>query len=366
MKRFIKYLFLAVIFSIPLQGMGQQKGASIAFQKKGHDFGNIKEEAGIVTYNFGFTNTGNEPLIIKRVTASCGCTSPSWTKQPVPPGAKGNIKVAFNPRNRVNKFNKSVSVYSNASQSVVNLRIYGNIIPKPRTIEDDYPYQIGPVRFKTNHMAFARVYKHKKKTTRIAIINTSDQNQTITFSQVPAQLKLQAVPATLKPKEKGVIEGVYDPDQVNDWGFIISRAVVVFNNDENRNNRLTISATISEDFSKFTPEQLAKAPVISFKEKSFDFGTMKQRSTVEHEFVFTNKGKSNLEIRKVRSSCGCTVVAPKEKVILPGKSSSIKAVFSSGTRVGRQNKSITIISNDAKNSTVVVRLSGIVEAPKAK
>lgn len=366
MKR-LMYIFIVTGFILtPFALNAQQKGAVIAFQKTGHDFGNIREEAGIVTYDFEFTNTGNEPLVINRVTASCGCTTPNWSRKPIGPGEKGFIKVAYNPRNRPNKFNKSVTVYSNASKSVVTLRIFGNVIPKPRTIEDDYPYQIGPVRFKTNHMAFAKVFKHQKKTNRINIINTSDNEQAISFDQVPAQIKLKAIPPVLKPKQKGIIEGVYDPDLVNDWGFIISRANVVFNNSKNQNNRLTISATISEDFSKLSPEQLAKAPAITLKEKVFDFGSMDQRKTVEHEFVFTNTGKSNLEIRKVRSSCGCTAVSPKEKVIHPGQSSSIKAIFSSGTRIGRQNKSITIITNDPKNPTVIVRLTGNVNDPNKK
>jgi len=73
-----------------------------------------------------------------------------------------------------------------------------------------------------------------------------------------------------------------------------------------------------------------------------------------------------LIIRKVNSSCGCTAVSPKEKVIRPGQSSSIKAVFSSGTRVGRQNKSITVITNDPKSPNLVLRVTGEVEVPSTE
>ena len=365
MRKIKATLVILAFIAIQYSTLAQQTGSTIAFEEKIHDFGNIKEEAGLATYDFKFKNTGNQPLILNKVTASCGCTSPTWTKEPIPPGGDGSIKVAYNPKNRPNKFNKSITVYSNATQKVVALRITGNVIPKPRTIEDDFPFMIGNVRFKTNHMAFVKVPQGQKKTVSIQVINTSDQNQTISFSQVPGHLKLEAHPATLKPKEKGVITGVYDAGLVNDWGFIINRVSVNYNGKENRNNRLTISATISEDFSNMTPEQIANAAKIEFTEKVFNFGKMKQRSTAEHSFTFKNTGKSDLLIRKVRSSCGCTAVTPAKTTIKPGGTSQIKAIFNSGTRVGRQNKSITIITNDPKNPNMVLRVTGEVEAPES-
>ncbi len=365
MRKIKATMAILAFIAIPYSMYAQQTGSTIAFEEKIHDFGNIKEEAGLATYDFKFKNTGNQPLILNKVTASCGCTSPTWTKEPVPPGGGGSIKVAYNPKNRPNKFNKSITVYSNASQKVVALRITGNVIPKPRTIEDDFPFLIGNIRFKTNHMAFVKVTKDQKKTVSIQVINTSDQDQTISFSQVPAQLKLQAQPVTLKPKEKGVITGIYDASLVNDWGFVISRVSVTYNGKEDRNNRLTISATISEDFSNMTPEQIEDAAQIVFTEKVFNFGKMKQKSTVEHNFTFKNTGKNDLLIRKVRSSCGCTAVTPSETTIKAGGTSQIKAIFNSGTRVGRQNKSITIITNDPKNPNTVLRVTGEVEAPES-
>lgn len=364
MKHFISSLLLTLMLSTAFHLGAQQKLASISFEGQTHDFGNIKEEAGIVSYDFAFTNTGSQPLIINRVAASCGCTTPSWTKKPVPPGEKGYVKIAYNPKNRPNKFNKSATVYSNADKNVVSLRVSGNVIPKPRTIEDDFPFVIGDLRFNTNHMAFVKVFKSQKKAVSVQVINMSDEVQTITFDMVPKHLKLTASPQTLKPKQKGTIQGIYDANLVNDWGFIVSRVMIVENDNKDRKNLLTISATVTEDFGSLSKTELAAAPKIEFTEKVFNFGKMQQRTAVEHDFVFKNTGKSDLMIRKIKSSCGCTAVSPKEKIIKPGQSSSIKAIFSSGTRVGRQNKSITVITNDPKFSTIVLRVTGEVEVPK--
>lgn len=365
MKHFISSLILTLILSTGFHLSAQQKMASISFEGQTHDFGNIKEEAGVVSYDFVFTNTGSQPLIINRVTASCGCTTPSWTKEPVPPGGKGYVKIAYNPKNRPNKFNKSATVYTNANRNVVSLRVSGNVTPKPRTIEDDYPFVIGDLRFNTNHMAFVKVFKDQKKSVSVLVVNTTDKDQTITFDMVPKHLQLTASPQTLKPNQKGTIHGSYDANLVNDWGFVVNRVMIVYNDAKDRKNLLTISATITEDFGSLSKTELATAPKIEFEEKVFNFGKMQQRTSVEHDFVFKNSGKSDLVIRKIKSSCGCTAVSPKEKVIKAGQSSSIKAIFSSGTRVGRQNKSITVITNDPKFSTVVLRVTGEVETPKA-
>lgn len=365
MKKVISGLIVGILLIMPWYISAQQTGATVAFENKAHDFGDIKEEAGLATYDFKFKNTGNQPLIVNKVTASCGCTTPKWTKEPIAPGKDGYIQVAYNPKNRPNKFNKSVTVYSNANPKVVSLRITGNVIPKPKTIEDDYPFLIGDVRFKTNHMAFVKVYKDEKKTVSIQVVNTSGQNQSISFTQVPKHLKLTPNPTTLKPNQKGTITGTYDASSINDWGFIVDRVQVNYNNKEDRKNRLTISATVSENFTNLTADQLASAAVMDINERVFNFGEIKQKESVEHSFVFKNSGKSDLIIRKVSSSCGCTAVSPKEKVIKPGQSSSIKAIFSSGTRVGRQNKSITVITNDPKTPNLVLRVTGEVAAPAA-
>ncbi len=75
-----------------------------------HDFGKFKEEAGKQTYNFTVMNTGNQPLVIQNIVASCGCTTPEWTKNPIPPKGSGTITAIYDPANRPGVFNKTLSV----------------------------------------------------------------------------------------------------------------------------------------------------------------------------------------------------------------------------------------------------------------
>lgn len=108
----------------------QDNPPKAAFDKTEHDFGKVKEVAGSVTTEFTFTNTGKSPLIIQRASASCGCTTPDYTKEPILPGKTGKIIVSYNTVGRPGSFNKTVTVFTNVPDEIYTLRIKGEVIPK--------------------------------------------------------------------------------------------------------------------------------------------------------------------------------------------------------------------------------------------
>jgi len=126
MKR-ISFLMLSFIFSLGIIA----QTAVITFEKNTHDFGKIKEQDGLATYRFTFKNTGNSPLVVNRVHASCGCTIPDWTKEPILPGKSGTIQASYNPAGRPGPFLKTISVFSNAGPNAVTLTIKGEVTPRP-------------------------------------------------------------------------------------------------------------------------------------------------------------------------------------------------------------------------------------------
>lgn len=116
-----KFLFLAVVLGLASHAFAQQApaaekkdGAVISFEKKTHDFGDIYQ-GDKVEHTFAFTNTGTEPLIITNVQVSCGCTLPkAWPRDPIPPGGKGEVTIAFNSAGKSGRQNKPVTIISNA------------------------------------------------------------------------------------------------------------------------------------------------------------------------------------------------------------------------------------------------------------
>jgi len=127
------FLFSAILlFAVALNGKAQTADSTlvIKFENTVHDYGTI-EQGSDGTYEFKFTNEGKTPLILSNVRSSCGCTVPSWTKEPVAPGKEGAIKVVYN-TNGVGNFNKSITVNSNASNAQVVLQIKGSVTAKPQ------------------------------------------------------------------------------------------------------------------------------------------------------------------------------------------------------------------------------------------
>jgi len=101
----------------------------ISFDTDVMDYGTV-EYNGDGLREFIFTNTGKEPLIISRAKGSCGCTVPTWPKEPIMPGEKGAIKVKY-ATNRAGRFTKTVTISSNAKTPSKRLTIKGTVKPKP-------------------------------------------------------------------------------------------------------------------------------------------------------------------------------------------------------------------------------------------
>jgi len=106
-------------------------GPEVTFEKTVHDFGTVNQH-GNATYEFKYTNSGNEPLIISNAKGSCGCTVPYWSKEPLQPGGSSTIKVKYDSK-RVGPINKSVTVTSNSTSSPTKIiRIKGTIKAAPK------------------------------------------------------------------------------------------------------------------------------------------------------------------------------------------------------------------------------------------
>ncbi len=103
--------------------------ADIVFETELIDYGTIEHNAD-GNREFKFKNTGKEPLIISNCTGSCGCTVPTWPKEPIKPGATSAIKVHY-ATDRIGAFEKTVTVTSNAKSATKVLKIKGNVKPDP-------------------------------------------------------------------------------------------------------------------------------------------------------------------------------------------------------------------------------------------
>ncbi len=132
----MKYTFLmltALLFST--LNLSAQSGPQLTFEFETFDFGDLKE-GDKAEVDFIFKNTGSESLVLSEVRASCGCTTPFWSKEPVMPGEEGRISVKYDTKGRIYPFNKAVTVTSNAGPETKRIFIKGNVTGANNPKED--------------------------------------------------------------------------------------------------------------------------------------------------------------------------------------------------------------------------------------
>lgn len=135
MKRLVSYMVM-LVWGITMT-FAQTK-AEIKFDKTTHNFGEFSESNPKVTYTFTFTNVGDGPLVIHQAVASCGCTVPEYTQEPVLPGKTGTIKVTYNGEGRYpGHFKKSITLRTNATTEMVRLFIEGDMKAKGEEVKKE-------------------------------------------------------------------------------------------------------------------------------------------------------------------------------------------------------------------------------------
>ena len=107
----------------------EENGPDFKFEETKHDFGDVIQGNNVEHY-FKFTNVGKEPLIISRIVTTCGCTAPTYPKEPIKPGESGKIKIVFNSTGKMGRQNKVVTILSNSVNQKEQLFIVANIIPE--------------------------------------------------------------------------------------------------------------------------------------------------------------------------------------------------------------------------------------------
>ncbi len=99
---------------------------TLKFEETEFDFGTV-DQGEKVTHVYKFANTGSEPLIISNAKGSCGCTVPSWPKEPIPVGGSGEIQVQFDSKGKKNKQSKKVTITANTDPAQTFLTIKGEV-----------------------------------------------------------------------------------------------------------------------------------------------------------------------------------------------------------------------------------------------
>lgn len=353
--------FLFLVFLILGNPGYAQLVEPLFFNKKIHDFGEIIEADGAVEFEFTFTNNSVRPVKILSVQASCGCTTPGWSAEPVAVGKAGSIKASFDPKSRPGYFNKSLTVTTDLDKAPIVLQIKGSVVDKRTATDRSLSAVNGNLRLKNNSFNLGKIYVNKPAVTQeFEIMNAGPVKFDFTKIEAPAYIKIET-PVSLKPAERGEIKVTYDAKLRNQYGFLSDKIDVHTTDSMNPIKSFSVYATAEEYFPLLTTAEQAKAPSLLISTYAIDFARVKKGAVIEQSFTFQNKGKLDLEIRHIQSNCSCLIATAEKKKIKPGESTSIKWVFTTSGRTGTQNKAITIYSNDPRNPVQRVTFSGYIE-----
>lgn len=356
----MKKLLLAItLLGTFLSGQAQQTTV-VQFDKTEHNFGAIKEVNGPVTCEFTFRNMGQEPFIISSVEASCGCTTPSYSKDPVKPGKYGFIKAIYDPKNTEGDFNKLITVVGNTNQGPFYLTIKGNTMARPRTILDEYPALMGNLRFPVNHIVLGDLGTRQLDTAYIKIYNPSAKNIRLLRMKGPDHIWTKMLPVTIDSKQVLQIPFMFSAYRKNELGYVFDRIQLITDDDQMPEKELIIVANIKIAYNKQSPEQMVNAPKIVFDTLEHDFGTIREGDVVTYEFKVKNTGIDPLIIYNVKSSCGCTTTIAGMDKLNSGQESTIKVQFNSKGKNGKYEGTITVNSSDPNNTDMFLTISAMV------
>ena len=336
----------------------------ITFEKTDHDFGKINEADGRVSVVFEFKNEGMSPLVLSNVRASCGCTTPTWTKEPVEPGQKGSITVTYNPNGRPGRFQKTVTITSNATEPTTRVYIKGEVIPKSAQPVNKYPVTIGALSLKGKVVDLGTITKGENKSGELEYANLTKEDHHVELRINPADSYLinQVTLADIQPEKSGKFIFAFDSNDPRLYGPVELSAFVVVDgkkiNDES--HKLTIKANFVEDFSKMTVEEKQQAPIMEAAAEQ-DAGKVASGKVLRFMFPIKNIGVDPLEVRRVYcADKNLTLKAPK--AIKSGKKGAINLEINAKEMTpGAYSREVIVITNDYANPTKRIKINFFVE-----
>ena len=345
----IKRLILALTAIISITPAWAQQGAQILSDELTYNFGTIAEADGFASHTFTIKNTGDAPLVITRVTASCGCTRPEWTKSPIAPGKTGEVKITYNPKGRPGPFYKTVSIFSNGKKGSYSLAIKGNVTPKPSQPVFTYPYSIGDLKLHTKTVLFSSIRPEETLGEKINIKNEGKTS------------------ATLQPDEVGAITILMDAKVLKRKGRVSTLLPIMIQSAGKKevSGEIQISANVIDNFSKLSAADKAQAPIAELSGTLLEFGKLPNKKNivpliggkVSGTFEITNAGKTPLTIYSVTCDDERVDLSGGKKELKPGATATFKVTLRPKEIKTKLEALINVVCNDPNGPIRLIKVT---------
>ncbi len=353
----MKRTLLVILCAVFVTTAAFAQGKPIAkFEKTTHDFGQVTEDDGNISYKFLLTNDGDAPLVISNVTASCGCTTPDWTKEPIAPKGKGSVTVTYGAKGRPGPIGKTVSVYTNQGDAPIVLSIKGNVNPKPLAPEEKFPLQIGDMRMRAMVVNYGNLAINAQRSQTLDIFNAGKTALTLRYNNLPKYITIKTEPATIPANTEGKLVITFDPAIAKAYGkYEGNIGVIVNNNASVENNKIVYQAVVIDDFANVNN---ATAPKIGVGTGYFNFGPFSEKGAKTTQVLkLSNSGQSDLLIRRISCDNPNVTVSIPKSAIKKGEIVDIKVTVQPKKITEVTNATLTIVTNDPVSTVRDLRVT---------
>ena len=325
-----------------------------------HNFGAFDEDSGPVTANFTLLNTGDEPIQILAARASCGCTSPKYTRKPIAPGDTTSIAVTYDPAGRPGKFTKYVGVELSGGLESVKLYVTGTVVGSPKSIQARFPADAGDnMSLSRSAVMFGQMKKGTTRTFNLTAYNKSKNAIHPVIGHMPPYISADIVPQEVPAGDQVTFILYFNSTKCPLYGLVADTLAISTGVAQDQPFLLPVTAMVEEDFSKLSPKQLHDAPVATLSDSNVDFGKIDRSTPLSASVTIKNTGKSRLTVRRVYSSDPGVSASISKSDIKPGKDAVIDIKVDPAKIPGDiLNYRIAIITNDPVNPTQTIRLLG--------
>ena len=321
------------------------------------DCGNVIYEQP-VTAKFEMQNMSSNPISIKDVKTSCGCTTVEYPKGQIAPGESFVVNATYDSR-QMGHFFKDIALYSDASQQPFYLQIRGVVVEEIIDFAGQYPYTIADLNVDRNDVEFDDVNRGDRPVQKINIRNASSKSVSPVVMHLPSYMQAQVSPTTLQPGRQGTISLILDSKKVRDYGLTQTSVFLgMYPGDKvHPDKEISVSTVLLPAFTEMTETQMQYAPKLGLSAEELNIafnGKAKKTETI----IIENLGRSELDISSLQMFTSGMKVKLNKTKLQSGEQAKLKiTVDAKEIKKARSKPRVLMITNDPKKPKVIINVN---------
>lgn len=352
----VKRIFLGVFGLIVAEALGAQPRLDVL-----RDVANMGEVMFQLPSKVSFTlrNTGTEALSITEVIPSCGCTAVDWTREPIAPGAEGEVTAVYDAR-MLGVFQKDLEVYTNVSDEPFYLHMQGRVVSKLSDYSGSFPVDLGNVRLNTNNIEFDNVNRGDHPVVELQIVNLDRRSYKPYLMHLPPYLSARYFPEALNGGRIGKIMLTLDSEKLHQMGLTQTSIYLArkVGDKVSEDNEITVSSVLLPDFSSLSAKDRELAPRMRLSADTLEMGELERKHKKSMTVLVTNEGKRPLEIRALQVFNKALAVGLSDRNIEPGKTAKLRVtVLAKYINKVKSSPRVLLITNDPARSKEIITVN---------